>query len=248
MKVTIPYEVYKGTADGSSLTEDRRKQILTVYQYVMSRDDEAMTYRALQEAIDAQNVGISKSALRTFFPVLNKLGFVNYKDYFAANELFTKIGKVYMETYISQKAAEKLYPQNELLNKELESCLSIIQRYGILLMNEKEDFQDHGIWLALALLKYESEIYWNEFLYFLFLTRVKNITLKEAIKIVKENRRKNIEYSYYNNDGQIIAGTSYSYTHSLLLEAGIINDIEINHSVLNGGMSEFLESIINYYE
>ena len=48
--------------------------------------------------------------------------------------------------------------------------------------------------------------------------------------------------------GQIIAGTSYSYTHSLLLEAGIINDIEVNHSVLNGGMSEFLESIINYYE
>ena len=28
----------------------------------------------------------------------------------------------------------------------------------------------------------------------------------------------------------------------------IINDIEVNHSVLNGGMSEFLESIINYYE
>ena len=248
MKVTIPYEVYKGTADGSSLTEDRRRQILTVYQYVMSCGDAAMTYRELQKAMDAQNVGISKSAIRTFFPVLNKLGFVSYKDTFAANELFTKIGKVYMETYISQKAAEELYPQNELLNEELETCLATIQRYGILTMNEKEEFQDHGIWLAIGLLKNESEIYWNEFLYFLYLLRVKGLSLKEAIDVVKVNRVKGIEYNYYNKDGQVIAGTSYSYTHALLLEAGIITDLEVNHSVLNDGMSNFLETIINHYE
>ena len=47
MKVVIPYEVYKGTADGSSLTEDRRRQILNVYQYVMSCGDTTMTYREL---------------------------------------------------------------------------------------------------------------------------------------------------------------------------------------------------------
>lgn len=248
MKVTIPYEVYKGTADGSSLTEDRRRQILTVYQYVMSRGDEIMTYRALQEAMDAQNVGISKSAIRTFFPILNKLGFVSYKDTFAANELFTKVGKVYMETYLSLKEAEKLCPQNELLNKEIESCLATIQRYGILLMNDKEEFHDHGIWLAIGLLKYESEIFWNEFLYFMYLLRVKNHSLKEAIEIVRGNRFKGIEYNYYNKDGQSIAGTSYSYTHALLLEAGIISDMEVSHSVLNEGMSNFLETIINHYE
>ena len=101
MKVIIPNNTYKGVADGSSLTYDRRKQILSVYDFVNTLGEEPLTYKTLQQRVAAEDFGISDSAIRTFFPLLGKLGFVDYKDTFQACELFTRTGKVFMETFKS---------------------------------------------------------------------------------------------------------------------------------------------------
>lgn len=248
MKVVIPIETYKGVADGSSLTDERRQQILSVYEFVSSLGDEKLTYKSLQERVSLEDYGISSSAIRTFFPLLGKLGFVNYKDTFSACDLFTPIGKVFMETYKSLVAARELTPKNNLLIKELEKCLATTQRYGILLMNEQQEYSHHGIWLAIAILKREREIYWQEFLYFLYLLEVKGMSFDEAIAQVKSDRIRGVEYEYFNNEDNAIAGTSYSYTHSVLVEAGIVRDVEVNHSLLEDGLTDYLKLIDNYYE
>lgn len=249
MRVIIPTEIYKGIADGSSLSNDRRKQILSVYEYVNSIGDEILTYNSLQEKIESLNIGISKSAIRTFFPLLGKLGFVNYKNPFPADQLFTNIGKVYMETYKSILSAKSLQPQNIQLDRELSNCLSKIQTYGILQMNEHEEYKTHGIWLALAILKAEKEIYWQEFLYFLYLLKVENLNIEDAIKKVKSNRQQDEIYEYINSKNENIAGTTYSYTHTLLLEADLIKDIETNHSIIQEDKEVFFTVINNnFYE
>ena len=248
MRVVIPNNTYKGIADGSSLTNDRRKQILSIYDFVNTLGNEPFTSKSLQKRVADEDYGISDSAIRTFFPLLGKLGFVDYKDTFPACELFTKTGKVFMETFKSLLYAEDLHPQNKRLIDEINHCLTTIQRYGLLYMNSQEDFKQHGIWLALAILKQEQEIYWSEFLFFLHLCKDKHMSIKDAAKEVKANRLKNVEYEYYNSDNKPIAGTSYSYTHAFLEEAGILRDIEVNHSLLNEGMFDFIELIDNYYE
>lgn len=248
MKVIIPNNTYKGVADGSSLTYDRRKQILSVYDFVNTLGEEPLTYKTLQQRVAAEDFGISDSAIRTFFPLLGKLGFVDYKDTFRACELFTRTGKVFMETFKSLLYAEELQPQNKQLIDEINHCLATIQRYGLLYMNSQEEFKQHGIWLALSILEQEQEIYWPEFLYILHLTDDQHMSIKDAINEVKANRLKNVEYEYFNSDGKPIAGTSYSYTHAFLEEAGILRDTEVNHSLLVEGMFDFLELIDNYYE
>ena len=74
------------------------------------------------------------------------------------------------------------------------------------------------------------------------------MSIEDAAREVKANRLKNVEYEYYNSDNKPIAGTSYSYTHAFLEEAGILRDTEVNHSLLNEGMFDFIELINNYYE
>ena len=80
-----------------------------------------------------------------------------------------------------------------------------------------------------------------------------DINKEAAINYVKAvvnsyNEVSDVEYEYYNSDNKPIAGTSYSYTHAFLEEAGILRDIEVNHSLLNEGMFDFIELIDNYYE
>ena len=74
------------------------------------------------------------------------------------------------------------------------------------------------------------------------------MSVRDAAREVRANRLKNAEYEYYNSDNKPIAGTSYSYTHAFLEEAGILRDIEVNHSQLEEGMYDFIELIDNYYE
>lgn len=248
MRVVIPFDTYKGVADGSSLTVDRRKQILSVYEFVNSLGDEPLTYKTLQQKVATEDFGISESAIRTFFPLLGKLGFVNYKDTFPASELFTKTGKTFMETFKSYLYAEELQPRIRLLDEEINRCLKLLLRYGLLQMNEQKDFEQHGIWLAIAILKQDKELFWHEFLYVLYLVEEKKLSVKEALEAAKSNRRNSVDYEFYNEEGKPIAGTSYSYTHAFLQEAGIVQDIELNHSILEEGMEEYLELIDNYYE
>ncbi len=249
MKVLIPEDIYKGIADGTSLTDYRRGQILSVYEKVSTLVGVSLTYKSLQKIAESLNIGLSESDARTVFKLLAKLGFIQYSNNFLANQLFTNSGRTFVETFKSFQKAKSLNPQNVNLIAELTKCLANIQMYGILLMNEKEDYNQHGIWLACAILKAEKEIFWSEFLYYLFLIKVQNKTIIEAANTVRENRAKNIPYEYKNTSDSAIGNSTYSYTHALLTEANVITDIAVGHSVIQENKEDFFNSInCNYYE
>lgn len=151
-----------------------------------------------------------------------------------------------METY------EALYINKEYscddLQKELELCLSLIQRYGLLIMNEQPEFQNHGFWLVLSILKAENEIYWSEFLYILYLIKETGLDLDAALVEAKNNRATSTTYDYVNESGNAIANTSYSYLHAYLLEAKIIEDKDSKCSQLRPSMLSFINELNLNYE
>ena len=58
-----------------------------------------ISYIGIQEEADRLRLFGStkaKSAIRTFFPLLKKINFVNYDDSFAANTCFTELGKQFV--------------------------------------------------------------------------------------------------------------------------------------------------------
>ncbi len=245
MLVKLKNKTYKGISDGTSLTDDRCRQILSVYKYTQSLGKRKLNYKQFQhEVANAKLFGgqtVGESAIRTIFPLLSKIGMVDYSKDFYACDLFTDIGSVFMETYSALCVNEDL--DDKALQDELDYCLSLIQQYGLLIMNEQDDYSHHGIWLACSILKEEKEIYWPEFLYILYLTKERSLTLKNSILKVKENRENSVFYEYYNEKNESIANTSYSYIHSYLLEANIVRDIDQKHSQLQAQMYSFIEGL-----
>lgn len=246
MRISLKNTTYKGLSDSTSLTDDRCKQILAVYEHTQSLGKKMMNYKDLQQEVASSNLfggqTIGESAVRTIFPLLSKIGFVDYSGHFYACDLFTKMGVVFIETYSALYHNEDY--SNVKLQDELEYCLSLIQQYGLLIMNEQESYKEHGFWLACSILKEEKEIYWSEFLYLLYLTKEQNLSLKEALSIAKENRNKGVSYEYHNSDNKAIANTSFSYIHSYLTEAGLIRDKDQKCSILISSKMPFIEELI----
>ena len=94
MKITLHVDSYKGV-DGSSLSSIRCSQMILVYEMLNSMGARVITYVDIQEEAKRQSLfgkTKAKSAIRTFFPLLKKIKFVNYDGNFAANECFTDLG------------------------------------------------------------------------------------------------------------------------------------------------------------
>jgi len=249
MKITIPYKTYKGIADSTSLTSDRCIQLLDVYSLLNNRPAEIISYKKLQEIVSDEslfgNSTIGSSAIRTIFPILKKLGFVvDYTSDFNTRDLFTADGKVFMETF----SALQLCPDSEksIINI-LEDTLCQIQRLGLINLFNSGEFETHGLWLALSLLREMGEIYWKEFLYALYLTAEQQLSISETCVKIIANRNTGKEYEYQNESGSPIADTAYSYTHAYLLEAGIITDLERGHSILVSGQEDFVKQFNSQY-
>lgn len=94
MNITLSVETYKGV-DGSSLSSTRCDQIVQVYEMLELFGSKSLTYIDIQEEAQKRKLfgeTNAKSAIRTFFPLLKKIGFVNYDNEFDANRCFTELG------------------------------------------------------------------------------------------------------------------------------------------------------------
>ena len=129
MKLYLKKECYKGV-DGSSLSEIRCQQILLVYELLESLETRTITYTQLQEiAVEKNLFGDTKanSAIRTIFPLLAKLGFVDYEYPFLTNKCFTQLGtKFVLSVRILNNLSEDTPNKEEILvktNSIKENCI-----------------------------------------------------------------------------------------------------------------------------
>lgn len=243
MKLTIK----SYSTDGSSLSPDRYSQIKSVYEMCESLGSRLVSYRDIQdEAVANRIFGSAKadSVIRTIFPLLKKIGFVDYPENqeFSANSFFTNLGKSFIKTLIALEKAE------ELENKEAVTKIDKARQYHLLLGIDnlsKSEYRNHNILLALEILKREKIIYWNELLFFLYKLQ-SGVSLSDAIMEAKSNRLKNETYEYVSLKGTPIANTAYSYVRSFLIEAGIIPNSKGMFSKLNIDTLKFIESIPPY--
>lgn len=235
------------STDGSSLSSDRCTQIKTVFEMCDALGARPVSYRDIQDiAVERKIFGDAKadSVIRTIFPLLKKIGFVNYPEdtKFAANSFFSDLGKSFVKTITALEMAEQLD------KKEAISKIELARQYHLLLGIDNlahSEYKNHNILLSLELLKQEKVIYWNELLF--FLNRLQNGTsLSEAIKEAKDNRLKNVSYEYVNTKGAPIANTSYSYVRLFLIEAGIIPNSKSMFSEINYDKLKFIESLPTY--
>lgn len=93
MKISLSVESYKGV-DGSSLSTTRCEQLVQVYEMLEQLGDLNITYYDIQEEAHKRNLfgnTNEKSAIRTFFPLLKKLGFVDYEGTFFGKQVFYKV-------------------------------------------------------------------------------------------------------------------------------------------------------------
>lgn len=98
MQIKLPIESYSGV-DGSSLSPTRCAQIVKIYEMLQSFGSKTISYIDIQEEAAKRNLfgkTKAKNAIRTFFPLLRKIDFVNYDGEFAACDCFTDLGKQFV--------------------------------------------------------------------------------------------------------------------------------------------------------
>lgn len=243
MKITLKKEWYKGT-DGSSLSDERCLQFISLYEFTQALGLQSIDYKTLQVLATEKNLyAPAKSAkvIRTFCPLLSKIGFVNYDGTFLAKNLFTKDGKLFIQT-IKALAAAKAIGNKKLFN-ELTISKQKIQRLGLLNMHANPEYKYHNIWIAIDILNQVGEINWDNFGYAIYLIKGEGLSCSKAIEAIEKNESSSIVYEYYKEDGTKLANTYYSYIHSYLLEAGVISDYAQGYSQVCDEAEDFLESL-----
>lgn len=225
MKVTIKKSSYRG-ADGSSLSDERCVQFIKLYDCCALLGDEKITYKRLQEIAEEKKLFGSTqagNAIRTFAPLLYKLGFVDYSsDSFSANSFFTKDGRTFIEILKAYFTARNT--TNTYLVNQLKAAKQDIQRLGLHNMYLNPSLKTHNIWLALGVIQTIGDICWDEFGYLVKLVKEDGYSINKAIELLEEEQEKETEFEYVKEDGKALPNTFYSYIHSFLLEAGIIYD------------------------
>lgn len=233
MNITLSIETYKGV-DGSSLSSTRCNQLVQVFEMLGQLGDKALTYLDIQE--EAQNRKLfgetnAKSAIRTFFPLLKKIGFVNYEDTFCANKCFTDLGIQFVLACRALNNVSDDTPHKEEVIARLESIKQSAQKQGLVSMYLNKEYKDHNMWVALKLLKTFKVMNWNVFLYALYCLE-KGLSFNEAIEEIKKNKSKIDSMQFVNEEGERLPNTCYSYIRSFLEEAGIIKKYNSKESEL----------------
>lgn len=223
MKYSISFNTYKGV-DGSSLSQTRCDQIVSVYEMLESLGDKIITYIDIQEYAERHKLFGStnaKSAVRTFFPLLKKMGFVIYEGSFKACECFTNLGKQFV---FANRAIEKVNSEtqhkDEILSKLCRIKVNTI-RQGIVNMRSNPDCVNHNIWIAMELLYEFQVIHWNEFLYTLYCID-NGKTIEDAIHDIHNNKRVIDNSIFVSEDNKPLPTTCYTYIRGLLTEAQLI--------------------------
>lgn len=231
MKISLSVDSYKGV-DGSSLSPIRCSQIVSIYEMLESMGDQVITYVGLQELAENKHLfgkANAKSAVRTFFPLLKKLGFVNYEGSFAANRCFTETGTKFVLASRALSFVDDNTPNKDEIISTLETIKSDSIKLGLINMNANPDYDEHNIWIVLRLFKEFGMIDWNEFLYALH-CKENGRNIDDAINDIHENKALIDEYEYTNDKDEPLPNTCYSYIRSLLIEAGLITNTSPRNS------------------
>lgn len=249
MNIIIKKEWYKGT-DGSSISEDRCSQIIDLYMFSLSLGNQMINYKSLQELALQKGLyapSLSDKVIRTFAPLLKKIGFIYYyeDEKFRARDLFTKDGLLFIETARALLAAKVV--KNASVIDELRLTKQKIQRLGLVNMHDNPLYINHNMWIAIAFLNSVGEINWDQFGYAIYLIKGEGRSIDDAIAIIEKNESQGIVYDYYKEDGTKLANTYYSYIHSYLLEAGVLKDVAKGYSQVCDEAEEFLELLNNKF-
>lgn len=233
MQIKLPIKSYSGV-DGSSLSPTRCAQIVKIYEMLQSFGSKTISYIDIQEEAAKRNLfgkTKAKNAIRTFFPLLRKIDFVNYDGEFAACDCFTDLGKQFVIACRTiENVTEETINRQQIINR-LEDIKKNAQREGLINMLNNVECQSHNIRIALRLLKEFGLIHWNEFLFALYL-KEEGKSIEEAIDEIKKDRQKIASIEFVNEKSEALPNTCYSYLRSYLEEAGLICKVSSEHSKL----------------
>lgn len=245
MNITLSVETYKGV-DGSSLSSTRCDQIVQVYEMLELFGSKSLTYIDIQEEAQKRKLfgeTNAKSAIRTFFPLLKKIGFVNYDNEFGANRCFTELGTQFVLACRALRNVSEDTPNRDEIISHLVNIKQNAQKQGLVLMYLNADYKRHNMWIALKLLKELPVLNWNEFLYSLHCIE-NDITIEEAIEDIKQNKKKIDEIEFVNEKDEKLPNTCYSYLRSFLEEAGLIQKVNSNESKLINSSDKIFTQIL----
>lgn len=233
MNITLSVETYKGV-DGSSLSPTRCDQIVQVYEMLELFGNKNLTYIDIQEEAQKRKLfgeTNAKSAIRTFFPLLKKIGFVNYDGTFFANKCFTELGTQFVLACRALNNVSEDTPSKDEVIARLKNIKQNAQKQGLVTMYHNKEYEDHNMWVAIKLLKEFPILNWNVFLYALHFLE-SGMTIDEAIEEIKKNKRNIDTIQFVNEEGDKLPNTCYSYLRSFLEESGIIRKVNSKESTL----------------
>ena len=244
MKLCLSVESYKGV-DGSSLSSTRCSQIVQVYEMLEEMGDMIITYLDIQE--EAENKKLfgktkAKNAIRTFFPLLKKINFVDYDGEFAANKCFTELGTQFVLACRALENVENDTPHKDEIMVRLKNIKSNAQKQGLINMYANPEWENHNMWLALRLLKEFRFIHWSEFLYTLYCLE-NGKTFEDAVSDIKNDKAKIDSIEFVNEEGVPLPNTCYSYLRSYLEEARLIYKVSSLESKLSDEADLFYSQI-----
>lgn len=226
MNIILSVDSYKGV-DGSSLSPTRCSQMVQVYEMLDELGSKVITYVDIQEEAQRRKLfgqTQAKSAIRTFFPLLKKLDFVDYDGAFAANMCFTELGTQFVLACRALENVTDDTPHKDEIIARLKSIKRNAQKKGLVNMYNDPEWKSHNIWIALKLLKEFRVLHWNEFLYTLHCIEIGE-SVDKAIEKIKENPNKIDNITFLNDNGEVLPNTCYSYIRSFLEEAGLISKV-----------------------
>lgn len=244
MNIVLSVESYKGV-DGSSLSPTRCSQMVQVYEMLEELGSKVITYVYIQEEAERRRLfgkTKAKSAIRTFFPLLKKLDFVEYEGEFAANMCFTELGTQFVLTCRALENVTNDTPHKDEIISRLTSIKRNAQKNGLINMYNDPEWRNHNIWIALKLLKELRIIHWNEFLYALHCLE-KGQEFDEVIELIRKGKKKIDAIEFVNEEGTPLPNTCYSYLRSFLEESGLISKISSLESKLTDDAELFFSQI-----
>ena len=145
MKLSLSVESYKGV-DGSSLSPTRCSQMVQVYEMLEALGSTVISYVGIQEEADTKKLfgkTKAKSAIRTFFPLLKKIDFVDYDGDFAANKCFTELGTQFVLACRALDNVTEDTPHKEEIISRLASIKRNAQIKGLINMYNNPEWKNH---------------------------------------------------------------------------------------------------------
>jgi hypothetical protein len=219
--------------------------MVQVYEMLEEMGTKLTSYLEIQEEAARRKLfgkTQAKNAIRTFFPLLKKLDFVEYDGNFAANKCFTELGTQFVLACRALENVTDETPHKDEIVSRLKSIKRNAQKKGLINMYNDPEWKSHNMWIALRLFKEFRILHWNEFLYTLHYYEIGK-TIEEAITRIKEEKKKIDSIVFLNEVGDILPNTCYSYLRSFLEESGLIAKISPLESKLLDDSDLFFSQI-----